>query len=328
MKTIQTFIPMKHSYPASEHTYFLSLETTGLHPETSAIVMIGLASWDEDGIITTQYFNQTGMEQKEVLEAFFKDLPNNAFLITHYGNRFAIPFLTQKAEEFGLSNLLNFVTSIDYYDIIRPWRTLFGLSSCKQKSLETFFSCYRSVSLSGKKLVKKYQDYIKHPTQEALDLLCIHNQESLKILAKLSFLRTLDDIRFGHILHCDSKISKKSVVFSFSMDGDFPQEMSFSYRDIFLSLSGKNGILTLSIHPEKDSIHHYRTPIKDYYYLPVEDRVIHKSLASFVPKEYRQKATFDTCYEWIPSWHKALSKESDCISLIQDTISYLLSVKL
>lgn len=328
MKTIQTFIPMKHSYPASEHTYFLSLETTGLHPETSAIVMIGLAIWDEDGIITTQYFNQTGMEQKEVLESFFNDIPSDAFLITHYGNRFAVPFLTQKAEEFGLSNPLTFVTSIDYYDIIRPWRSLFGFSSCKQKTLETFFSCYRSVSLSGKKLVKKYQDYIKHPTKEALDLLCIHNQESLKILAELSFLRTLDDIRLGHILSCDSKISEESVIFSFSIDGDFPQEISISYRDISLSLDGKNGALMLFIFPEKKSIHHYLTPIKDYYYLPVEDRAIHKSLASFVPKEYRKKATFDTCYEWILSNHTALSKESSCISLIQDTISYLLSIKL
>ena len=35
---------------------------------------------------------------------------------------------------------------------------------------------------------------------------------------------------------------------------------------------------------------------KDYYYLPVEDMAIHKSVASFVDKEYREKAKACNCY--------------------------------
>ena len=34
----------------------------------------------------------------------------------------------------------------------------------------------------------------------------------------------------------------------------------------------------------------------DYYYLPLEDCAMHKSVASFVEKEYRKKATAATCY--------------------------------
>lgn len=35
---------------------------------------------------------------------------------------------------------------------------------------------------------------------------------------------------------------------------------------------------------------------KDYYYLPAEDCAIHKSVAGFVEKEFRQKATKNNCY--------------------------------
>ena len=35
---------------------------------------------------------------------------------------------------------------------------------------------------------------------------------------------------------------------------------------------------------------------KDYFYLPLEDTAIHKSVASFVDKDHKKKATADTCY--------------------------------
>ena len=35
---------------------------------------------------------------------------------------------------------------------------------------------------------------------------------------------------------------------------------------------------------------------KNYYYLPVEDTAIHKSVAAFVDSSYRKKATASTCY--------------------------------
>ncbi len=35
---------------------------------------------------------------------------------------------------------------------------------------------------------------------------------------------------------------------------------------------------------------------KDYYYLPKEDVAIHKSVASFVEKDYRRQASARNCY--------------------------------
>ena len=36
---------------------------------------------------------------------------------------------------------------------------------------------------------------------------------------------------------------------------------------------------------------------KDYYYLPAEDKAIHKSVSQFVDKEHRVQAKASTCYE-------------------------------
>ena len=46
---------------------------------------------------------------------------------------------------------------------------------------------------------------------------------------------------------------------------------------------------------------------KDYYYLPAEDTAMHKSIAEFVDKAHRQKATKANCYtkkpgQFLPQW--------------------------
>ena len=40
----------------------------------------------------------------------------------------------------------------------------------------------------------------------------------------------------------------------------------------------------------------YYLDYKNYYYLPAEDMAIHKSVATYVDKAHKQKATPETCY--------------------------------
>jgi hypothetical protein len=41
---------------------------------------------------------------------------------------------------------------------------------------------------------------------------------------------------------------------------------------------------------------HFYEDYKNYYYLPKEDMAIHKSVGSYVDREYRRQATASTCY--------------------------------
>ena len=57
----------------------------------------------------------------------------------------------------------------------------------------------------------------------------------------------------------------------------------------------------------EEELKYFYTNYKDYYYLPAEDLALHKSVGSFVDKEYRMQATAATCYtrktgDYLPQW--------------------------
>ena len=54
--------------------------------------------------------------------------------------------------------------------------------------------------------------------------------------------------------------------------------------------------MELSIRVYKGTLKYYYPNYKDYYYLPFEDRAVHKSIGACVDKEARIKATASNCY--------------------------------
>lgn len=56
------------------------------------------------------------------------------------------------------------------------------------------------------------------------------------------------------------------------------------------------GSLLLSVPVLSGTLKYFFADYREYYYLPFEDCAIHKSVAQFVDKEYRKRATKDTCY--------------------------------
>ena len=66
----------------------------------------------------------------------------------------------------------------------------------------------------------------------------------------------------------------------------------------------RNNRMTLSTPIFNGELKHFLTPHTDYYYLPKEDSVIHKSVAQYVDKEFREKAKPANCY---------LKKESEFV---------------
>ena len=68
---------------------------------------------------------------------------------------------------------------------------------------------------------------------------------------------------------------------------------------------GHEGTLIIPIYEEE--LKYFYANYKDYYYLPTEDIAMHKSIASFVDREYREQAGASTCYtrkfsSYLPQW--------------------------
>lgn len=324
MLQITKELPCSITHSLKPDSFFLALDTTGFQAEVSAISMIGIAIPVHKHTITLyQWFNENGMEQQEILSSFFQYIKNKKYVITYYGNRFALPFLDKKSAEYGLSNPLSAITSEDYYDIMRTMRPILGLSSCKQSTIESYFQCKRTSSLAGKKLVKQYQTYVKNPDDTIKDALLLHNQETLEILCNLTSIFSYQDLQNGKIHGCKMKtVANDNISFTFALPSTISKSMDYTKNHIQLHIIKDHGQLIMPVDPNGFVKHYYPNP-KDYYYLPFEDYAIHKSLASFVSKDYRKKATADTCYEKLSVNHPVFQKESDLKQFLLDTLCYL-----
>ena len=54
--------------------------------------------------------------------------------------------------------------------------------------------------------------------------------------------------------------------------------------------------ITFFVELTEGTLKHFYPDYKDYYYLPFEDRAVHKSIGSCVDKDARVKATAASCY--------------------------------
>jgi uncharacterized protein YprB with RNaseH-like and TPR domain len=79
---------------------------------------------------------------------------------------------------------------------------------------------------------------------------------------------------------------------NFSKEEDV-QQMELSN---FMTLWVKKDGFQLDIPILQGELKHFFPDYRDYFYLPLEDRAIHKSVAQFVDKEYREKAKPANCY--------------------------------
>ena len=63
-----------------------------------------------------------------------------------------------------------------------------------------------------------------------------------------------------------------------------------------LTISSSNNILTIKVPIIDNELKYFYSDYKNYYYLPAEDTAIHKSVGTYVNKDYRQPAKSYNCY--------------------------------
>ena len=92
-----------------------------------------------------------------------------------------------------------------------------------------------------------------------------------------------------------------------------PFRASFPVNRIVLSDDRKNRT-SLRIPVYEGELHYFYSNYRDYYYLKKEDMAIHKSVASFVDKEYRENAKASNCYtrksgKFLPQYNNVMQPE-------------------
>ncbi len=288
-----------------EGTLFLDIETTGFSRTSTYLTIIGLAWQDNDKIVIEQWFNDQGRQEEPLLlielERFFKTFHTFPTLIHYNGTTFDIPYLTAKYEQYHLPTSLSYCTSVDLYQLSKKYKNFLGLTGIKQKNLEEFFGLYREDTLSGQELIDTYMEGIASGHTTLLNAYLLHNKEDMEGMVFLQHLLKIHSFFTGSfnivqwdIIPADS-LEKESLL-RIILEGNYylHQPIQCSCSGILLSMTG--GQTELSVPVCSKEVKYFYPNYKDYYYLPSEDCAMHKSVAEYVEKEYRKKATKETCY--------------------------------
>ncbi len=276
---------------------FFDIETTGFKAASSKLYLIGYGCRKEAGIWEiTQMLAEKSSEERELLLRFSELLKSIQVVIHFNGNRFDIPYLEEKYAYYHLPSPFSGVGTVDIYAEIRPYRDLLGLRRLNQKSVESFLEISREDRYHGGELIDVYRYFKKNLTdQDALRKLMLHNYEDVKGMFSLSSMLAYTSL--PEALSAESLKSfslGESLSASFLLKEPVPKPVA-SQLDLY-SLKLEADCLSLTVPILKGTLLHFFPNWKDYYYLPEEDMAIHKSVASFVNKAHRVKASAATCY--------------------------------
>lgn len=300
-------------------TLFIDIETTGLYAKSSNLYMIGCAYLNDTNgpahWCSIQWFAQNYEDELNVLDAFVKFAADYRFLIHFNGNSFDIPYLQNKLEHYQLELDLNRFEGIDIYRRIAPYKGFLKLPNCKQKTLEGFLhTTHREDKYTGGELIEIYHDYVLTHNENSEQLLLLHNEEDIKGMLEIVSALAIPDLfrlpikvtRVQANYYRD--INKKQcpeIIMSLKLPTPLPTDISYGMNDCYFSGSKEDGKLRVPLYEEE--MKYFYSNYKDYYYLPKEDVAIHKSVAAFVDKNYREQAKAHNCYtrkisSYLPQW--------------------------
>ena len=305
MITKHNFLPDFETYEdclgfKASDSLFFDIETTGFSPESSYLYLIGVLRKTPEGWQLTQWLSQAPQEEVLLLKEFLNTAREFSQLIHFNGTTFDLPYLKKKAQAAGLPHTLDHMDSLDLYRCFRPLQKLLSLERMNQTSLENFLGMKRRDKMNGKTLIPVCQDYMTSKDPGLEELLLLHNLEDVKGMADLLSLS-------AYLKFTDPDKDAGSIKFFGIARKDSAAEISFSYSPVIpqtLSVSlGKYGSLrldfdrgTLCVPIYTGRLLYFFPDYKNYYYLPMEDQAVHKSVAAYVDREYRQQATAATCY--------------------------------
>ena len=305
MLTINKTFPEKVVPKQVESFLFFDIETTGFSKDNTILYLIGCGHYTNDGFRFIQWFNDDGTSEEEILLAFQNILSKKDWqLVTFNGNSFDIPYLKRHYELNELICNIENYTSLDFYQFLKPFQNLFQMTHGKQKDWERFLGLNREDKYNGGQLISVYKDYLMTKKEDLLHNLLLHNEEDLlgmKYLLPLFSYRML----FSENLSCIKVSPGKflfekgngSIVISCKLPHSLPKPLDFSTSVGSISSDKSDySILIISLPYIEETLKHFYKDYHNYYYLPQEDRAIHKSIGCYVEKKYRRAAKASTCY--------------------------------
>ena len=308
MITIEKKLQLPDTYPLERigklgDLLFFDIETTGFSGDRCQLYLIGCTYYKDNTWNLIQWFADTRAAEEDLLHNFFKFLKQYKTLVHFNGDGFDIPFLLKRCKHFNLPYSFDNVASFDIYKKVKPYRNLLGLDSLKQKSIEQFLGISRTDKYNGGQLIEVYKDYLMTHEEGLYDLLILHNEDDLKGMPSI-----LPILNYPDLLEHAFTLKEQQIVDESLADGQTRHLLKLICQSPYsIPVPVKAAMPPARCRIEQDQViffveltegtlKHFYPDYKDYYYLPFEDRAVHKSIGACVDKEARIKATASNCY--------------------------------
>lgn len=279
-----------------EEVLFFDIETTGLRKETSQVYLIGCAYLEDGCWMIRQYLAESALDEREIMEAFCDFAGGFHSLIHFNGDGFDIPYLEYKAQYYDLPLSFSSFQSFDIYKMAKPLKKLLGLSNMKQKSIESFLGIHREDVFSGGALIPVFYEFERTGEPEAERLLLLHNFDDVKGMLKILRILSYSAIAEGAFSFQKMEVLQETAVFDFQLELSLPVSFSQRLEAGGVLICGEKNLLQFNVPIVSGSLKLPLPDVENYYYLPEEDRVVHKDVACFVDKSRRRKASKKNCF--------------------------------
>lgn len=287
----------------NEDIVFFDIETTGFSDKTTFVYLIGCVYCKENTFHMIQWMAQNEHEEPKLLHSFFSFLQSYHIVIHFNGEGFDMPYLVRKCQKHQLPYHFNSFKSIDLYKAMVPYKKHLKLINLKQKTLEQFLQINREDRYSGKELIEVFLRHQQEPSQELLSALLQHNHDDLIGMMQLLPLLSYRSLFQGAVSKCSCGINtfvnsigeeEQEALFTFELQTPIPRRISYGIGDIYLICNKNIGKLKVKVYTEE--LKYFFPNYQDYYYLPLEDSALHKSVSFYVDKNFRTKAKAANCY--------------------------------
>lgn len=286
-----------------EDCIFFDIETTGFSPTSSCIYLIGCLRREDSNLIVEQFFAENKEDEEELLSQFMDTLNRHKTIISFNGIGFDIPFIKAKCDVYQIEEHLKDFHYVDIFKLISSVKFLLKLPNYKQKTIENFLDIHREDKFFGGELINVYDTYTKTHDLDAEATLLLHNYEDVTGMLDLIPILSYRNILNGSFKITESEIAPytgydgtKGLEMILTLENDYtvPKRVSYQFNDFYFTIN-KN-VTKIRITLFEGEMKYFYDNYKDYFYLPQEDMAIHKSVATFVDKQYRERAKASNCY--------------------------------